>query len=100
MASTTRISRFATRRRTIPTTAGSATLSTRSPCCLTLTPARRPYFRAVNGDVPVAPEMRVEVVAKRLDFKRVELYLYDTADDLIQQPSNGPNPLGYHVHPA
>ena len=57
-------------------------------------------FLAVDDGDPLAPEVRIEVVGQRLDIERVELTLYDDAGDIIPQPGNGPDPLGYNVHPA
>ncbi|MDP6952193.1 MAG: peptidoglycan DD-metalloendopeptidase family protein, partial [Alphaproteobacteria bacterium] len=57
-------------------------------------------FLAVDDGDPLAPEVRVEVVGQRLDIERVELMLYDSAGDLIEQPGNDSDPLGYNVHPA
>jgi murein DD-endopeptidase MepM/ murein hydrolase activator NlpD len=57
-------------------------------------------FLEVNDGDPLAPEVSIEVVGQRLDIERVELTLYDDAGDIIPQPGNTPDPLGYNVHPA
>jgi murein DD-endopeptidase MepM/ murein hydrolase activator NlpD len=52
-----------------------------------------------TGD-PDNPIVRVTVQSPRVDVGRVEVLVYDGAGDLVPQPGNVANLLGYNVHPA
>jgi murein DD-endopeptidase MepM/ murein hydrolase activator NlpD len=55
---------------------------------------------AIDTSDPDNPIVRVAVQSPRVDVGRVELLVYDAAYDLVAQPGNLADPLGYNVHPA
>lgn len=55
---------------------------------------------AIDTSDPDNPIVRVTVQSPRVDVGRVEVLVYDSAYDLVDQPGNVANPLGYNVHPA
>lgn len=46
------------------------------------------------------PFVQITVESPRVDINRVELFLYDQSDNLVQQPGNTADSLGYNVNPS
>ena len=57
-------------------------------------------FNRVDQSVPLAPIVEVTVNAPRPDINRVEVVLYDAADQHVVQPGNTPDARGYNVYPS
>ena len=46
------------------------------------------------------PFVQITVESPRVDVNRIELFVYDESDNLVVQPGNTPNALGYNVNPS
>ncbi|NIT13258.1 MAG: peptidoglycan DD-metalloendopeptidase family protein, partial [Candidatus Dadabacteria bacterium] len=46
------------------------------------------------------PFVQITVESPRVDINRIELFLYDQLDNLVEQPGNTPDALGYNVYPS
>jgi murein DD-endopeptidase MepM/ murein hydrolase activator NlpD len=56
-------------------------------------------FESVDVSDPDNPIARVVVTTSRVDVRRVELFVYDSAYQPVAQPGNQPDAHGYNVNP-
>ncbi len=70
-----------------------ATLPYQSPGTAVIT------FDSVDTSDPSNPIVQVTVASSRVDVKRVELFIYDSAYELVAQPGNVPDAHGYNLYP-
>ncbi|NIP38907.1 MAG: M23 family metallopeptidase [Candidatus Dadabacteria bacterium] len=57
-------------------------------------------FNSVDTTDPNNPLVQITVESPRVDVNRIELFVYDGSDNLVVQPGNTPDALGYNVFPS
>ena len=57
-------------------------------------------FDSVDTTNPDNPVVQVTVESPRVNVNRIELFIYDSLDNLVFQPGNTPDSRGYNVFPS
>lgn len=57
-------------------------------------------FDSVDSTDPDIPVVQVTVESQRIDINRIELFLYNSSGNIVDQPGNTPDSRGYNVFPS